>query len=367
MSEFSEKQIRFLEAAKSSVLQQQEAVFQAAEQDNLVKKMEKNLEQESSALEESISLMIKKRRGEIESNYNRQLTGVQNTIKKVRAKREKAKSRGMKSRMNDETADLRQENRMLRNELHTLFRKEKVPGFCNTWVFYALYYPRQWKEIAFFLLFLILVFIGIPFGIYWMIPKQGIPYLVGVYALDIVIFGGIYILINNCTKVHHNSVLKEGKKLRRHMAGNRKKIRHIENGIRKDTNEEMYGLDRYDDKLAQLENDHRDILNEQKAALDIFDGETREKIRQEILENNRERMHHLEEDLKEAEEELDRRKQEEQFWGRKVNERFGNDLGQEFLNPDKLDQLIEAFSQGAANMMEAQDWVRNNQDKNHKS
>ena len=71
MSEFSEKQIRFLEAAKSSVLQQQEAVFQAAEQDNLVKKMEKNLEEEMSAVEESISLMIKKRRGEIESYYYR--------------------------------------------------------------------------------------------------------------------------------------------------------------------------------------------------------------------------------------------------------------------------------------------------------
>lgn len=358
MSETSVKNIQYLEAAKSAILQREDLSRQAKEQEALVKKMEAGLEQARTSVDESIDTMIKKRRSEIEASYDSHSEEILSSIRKVRARREKAKNRGMKNRMNTETADIRQKNNILKNEIRTLFQKNKVPRFCDSMLFYSLYYPRKLREIAIFLLCLVVTFGVIPCGIYLAIPQRRTLYLALIYVVDILVFGGIYLLINNKIKVPHNLALKEGRKIRDNIYTNRKHIKAIQNGIRKDTNEDMYGLEEFDRKLDKLNEDNEQVLNEKKRALDVFDGETRENIRQEIEANNEERLRQLESDLREAEATLDNLREQEQFWGRKFSERFGNTLGQEFMETEKLDLLIEAFKNGAANMMEAQETVR---------
>ncbi|MCD8053619.1 MAG: hypothetical protein LUF00_06185 [Lachnospiraceae bacterium] len=364
MPEDTKNSIQYLEAARSTINQRDQAAKDADAQDALVQKMEKGLEKERAAVEESIELMIKKRRAEIEEHYDSQSESVQNDVKKTRSRREKARNKGMKARMNEETAEVRQKNSMLKNEIHRLFQKNKIPRYCNTWVFFALHYPRKPREILFFLACLLVVLGVLPCGIYALfLSQKGAAYLALVYVADILIFGGAYILVNNHTKAHHDAALKETRRLRESIATNEKQIEAIKKVIRKDTNETMYGLEEFDEKLAKLEQDNADILNEKKQALDVFDRETRESIRREIQANNEEHLAQLEKDLEEAEDRLEKLREQEQFWGRKMGEKFGNELGTEFMNAEKLDRLIQAFRDGAANMMEAQEMVRNGSEK----
>ncbi len=362
MSEDANRMIQYLEAAKDAISQQQKAADEVKAQEELEEKREKSLTQAQEAVEQSIEMTVKNRRQEIEKHYDRQLDTIQSTRKKTLEKREHAKNRKMKTRVKDETAQLREENRSLKTEIRTLFQKEKIPLFCDSGIFYALYYPRRFREILLFLFCLLLTLGAIPCGLYLLFfAGKGARYLAVIYIVDVLVFGGLYILVNNRTKVHHDPALREGKQIRGQIADNEKQIRAATKKIQKDTNESMYDLGEFDDRLEELEQQTSEILNEKKQTLEDFERETKEKIGREIRANNEKQLLQLEEDCREAEEHLEKLRKEEQYWSRKMAERFGAELGTEFMEPEKLDLLILAFRNGAANMSEAQDQVRKGQ------
>ena len=65
--------------------------------------------------------------------------------------------------------------------MRTMLQKNRVPAWCGTTFYYALYYPRGIREIMIFLLTLVICFLVIPCGIYFMIPQRVIWYLAAVY------------------------------------------------------------------------------------------------------------------------------------------------------------------------------------------
>ena len=72
---------------------------------------------------DTISRTVKARRDEIESGYDREIAKGQDRLKKARAKREKAKDKGVKERIAEETSQLRDHNRDLKIQLKTMFKK----------------------------------------------------------------------------------------------------------------------------------------------------------------------------------------------------------------------------------------------------
>ena len=68
------------------------------------------------------------------------------TAEKSQDQREKAKNKGMKERIAEETSELREHNRDLQIQMKTMFQKDKVPVFCRTTFYYSLYYARGLKE-----------------------------------------------------------------------------------------------------------------------------------------------------------------------------------------------------------------------------
>ena len=78
-------------------------------------------------------------RDRINSSYDQEIGKGQERLKKARAKREKAKSQGIKERIAEETSELREHNRDLKVQMRTLFQKNRVPAWCGTTFYYALY------------------------------------------------------------------------------------------------------------------------------------------------------------------------------------------------------------------------------------
>lgn len=126
--------ISFLGQAKNAI-ENAERIKKSCEQLSVEEKqLERQLEAEKKALADEISFTIKKRQEEITASYDKEIGKEQERLKKAKAKREKAKNQGIKERIAEETAPLRDHNRELRLKIKSLFQKERLPSFCRrTW------------------------------------------------------------------------------------------------------------------------------------------------------------------------------------------------------------------------------------------
>ena len=102
MPEQNVDNIAFLREAGEALAELKEAQEAAREQDLQTKRLEKSLASEKKAVADSIEMTIRKRKSEITDSYDSQIEQTQVQLRKVKAKREKAKNQGMKERMDEE-------------------------------------------------------------------------------------------------------------------------------------------------------------------------------------------------------------------------------------------------------------------------
>lgn len=181
-----------------------------------------------------------------------------------------------------------------------------------------------------------------------LLPEKSTYYLIGIYFAVVVVFGGIYILINNKTKVRHQEALKQGRKIRDLMRTNHKKIRVITNSIRRDRDEAVYDLEKYDDEIAQIEQDLSDITSKKKEALNTFEKVTKTIISDEIAGASREKIERLEEELLRASEEAKEAEVKVKEQTLFITDNYESYLGTEFMVPEKLDELADFIRMGKA-------------------
>ena len=318
------------------------------------KRLDRELEAAKKAMTDQIAQTARKRREEISSGYDKEIAKGQEKLRKARLSREKAKNKGVKERIADETSELREQNRKLKLQMRMCFQQNQVPFYCNSTLYYALYSPRGLKEILILLLSVLICFLALPCLIYFMIPGRHSWYLAAVYFVDVVLFGGLYVVIGNRTKLTYQAALKEGRAIRNTLRSNQKKIRVITHSIEKDGNEDIYNLEKYDDEISCVENELAQIAERKKEALNTFETVTKNIISDEITEHHMGKIQELEQ--KQAENqmglrELDARIREENIY---ITDTFGPYLGQEFLKPERLAELARLIQDGSAtNLTEA--------------
>ena len=317
-------------------------------------KVGKTLEVEKRTVEETINTTVRKRREAISSSYEAEMDKAEDKLKKARVKREKAKNQGMRERIAEETADLRDENRDVKEKIRTLFKQKHIPAYCNTSWYFALFFPRHFKEILMFLVTIFLCFLAIPYGAYMLIPKRQPLHLVGIYFLAVLIFGGIYVLLMNRTKVRHMETLKEARVMRDHIRANRKKIHVITRTIQRDKNEKMYDLEKYDDEISRLEQEIQDIAAQKQEALNSFEQVTKTIISDEILSGAKPRIDELAASYRDIRQSITETEAEIKEKNLEVTSKYAGYLGKEYMDPMKIGELMEIIRSGrAANISEA--------------
>lgn len=318
------------------------------------KQLKKRLDNEHQLVSDTIRQTISARRGEIEETYRKENGKVLERQKKVKAERSRAKAAGVKSRIEEETADLHEENRRLKKELQLRMKQDKVPSYCNTTYYYAMYFTKGIVEIALLLLTLLLVFFGIPLGIYYLIPNRQILYLLFIYIAVLVLFFAAYIIVGNMTKDKHMSTLREGRKLRDVMRNNRRRIRTITRTIEKDRDEASYSLDDYDQRLREISRELDRLAKAKEDALLQFDKVTVLQIEREIAGNSQAKIDALEVDLKKAKENLEVSKSRVQSLNLTLTDKYIPYFGREYMNAKALNTLAGYLESGqAANLTEA--------------
>lgn len=338
----------FFIGAKQSIQELEELKQKEKMLLDLEKQLENSLKTKKKEVAETISLTVKKRSDEIAKSYDAEIAKTQDRIKKVRGKREKAKNQGEKERIAEETQSLLNENEELRSQMKAIFHANHVPGYCKSNLYYSLFFTKGFKEFLTLLMTLVICFIAIPVGIYFMIPDRKTWLLIVIYVLAILIFGGLYVLIGNSTKMKHMEELKEGRLIRNKIKANKKQMKKIEKSIRKDKDEAVYNLQLFDDEIAQLEQDLAQLERQKKDALNTFNNVTKTIISDEINGNHKEEIDQMESDYNKTVSDLKETQDAAKIKALYITDNYEIYAGKEFMVMEKLAALEEIIESGKA-------------------
>ena len=197
---------------------------------------------------------------------------------------------------------------------------------------------------------LLVAFLALPMGIYWFLLAErfGEIALALTYLAAVLLFGGTYLIINNAVKERYLDTFRAVKKLRAQIRKNKKNIRRIQKGIKKDSDESTYGLETYDEELAEIDGEIRKIAGEEREAVNAFENETAPQIKEEIERRYQEELVSAGEELETVREEQKKTESQKQELSRMLSKQYEAYLGKEMLNVAKLDRLISHIQSGAA-------------------
>ena len=319
------------------------------------KNLKKSIATEEKSIQDEIAQTIKRRKNEIEKTYDKQIDANKAKSRTVWSKRDKAKSKRVGERVTYETAELAEENRQLQVEMRTLFKAQHLPSFSRTGFFYSLFMPKRAWEFLILIVSALVVYVAIPMityllcaGVFKNKADKLTLYTCIIVSLVLFVINLIYILIFNKVKLMHYDILLDGRQIRDEITANKRQMKAIRNKINKDKDDSQYGLDKYDDKLDELDKELEMISREKQEAMTVFENETKEVLINEVMDRRqpglddlKARLEHLEDDLALLEEDI-------QNSSLAIANNYGAILGKEFCTPEKVEDLISLMEDGTA-------------------
>lgn len=336
-----------------------EAVEQLKQEMGEYKNQEKNLKKaivtEEKSIQDEIAQTIRRRKADIEKVYDNQIDANKSKSRSVRAKRDKAKSKRVDERVSLETADLSEENRQLQVEMRTLFKAQHVPSFCMSKLYYVLFMTKRFPEFLMLIAAVLVTYIGVPalmyvlsVNVFFKGSKQVTLFCTLTVAVTLLILGFVYILLLNKTKLKYYETLQEGRNIRDKIAANKRQMKAIRNKINKDKDDSQYGLDKYDDKLAELEEELNQISIEKQDAMTAFENETKQVLINEVNDRRLGRLDQMKADLEALEEQMAVLDEDIQNSSVAIANNYGAILGKDFCTPTKVADLISLMEDGTA-------------------
>ncbi len=333
--------INFLEEAKLALIALEEATNRRQTLATEEKRLEKLIAVEEKAKADEIAMTVKKRKEDVSSDFDRQIAVVQERLRKLKQKKDKAKTAGMKERIKDETGDLSDQIMELTNNYRTLFSQNRVPRICDGNMFYIFFMTHgvwQWLIVC---MTVVLLLFALPYGIFTLFDLQK-PYLLSLLHLIFFAFiMGIYQWINAKIKYRYYDVLKQGLNIKNQIRFHKKKIRIITSSIRRDDDEERYDLGAFNYDIAKTEAEIEDLASKKRDALSTFEAVTRRVIQDELTESYRERIQQLKAEKTATEAALVQAEELVKNRSMRVTGNYGGLLPKEYLNAPSIDRLIE--------------------------
>ena len=320
---------------------------------NEKKRLEKDVVAEEKQLAANIESTIKKRRDQVVSNFDKELDKSQDRLKKVRNDRGKEKSKKVAERIKDETADLVNENKNIKEEIKTYFKQKGVPGFMDMGYMYSLYYPRCLKDILVIILTFIVGIVAFPTFVAWLINVKGFLKVL-LYIVLIVLVGFLYMIGYNYTRVRNREAYEDMLVKRSAIRKNNGKINRIKKKIKKDKDEDRYGLHEYDEDIKDLEDTIEDIVKRKNDVLADFEKTTKADICEEITNRDMPKIEKIKNQISEVSLKLKELEQKQKDMSINLSTNYGVYLGEENMTVDRINMLSGLILNGqASNVGEA--------------
>ena len=243
---------------------------------------ERLLEERQTAVQKEKQKLVNERRSSLQEGYDKQIKTIDKDIRELSDKRKKARSKGVKSRIKDETAELRGQKKNRQKELKALTSQAGLPRFAANRAYYALFMPKgpgEWIAAA---LCFLLIFIGLPMLLYAILPGSGMLKHMLIYVVIILGFGGLYMHATDQTKLKSPDTVRQGRAIVDEIKKDERSIRKITRGIKRDKDDGAYDLGAFDDELSELDKKRRETEEQRSKVLLEFDNVTSNILRDEI-------------------------------------------------------------------------------------
>lgn len=312
--------------------------------------LEKQIEYKEKLLAEEVEIAVKKRRLEVEATFDEQIDKVKARIKKVKSKKDKEKNVQISERILEETSDLRKERISLKEEMKAIYQNNNIPQILNNSFYHALFMPRSLKDIGTIILTLLVVLFIFP---YLMVYKLLLPEttfnLVMVYIITVLLFGGLYLLINSKTKTNHFNAIIDIRSIRAKQIKNQKRINSKAREIRRDKDESVYLLQKFDEELTELEDQIKSITQEKKDVMVEFETKTIGIIDGEVRGSKKDEMNSLKENHRKVYEEQRKVEEKIKMFSLEIANEYEKFVGKEMMSIAVIDNLIQIIQSEEAN------------------
>lgn len=305
--------------------------------------LEKRVSDKKKLIQTEIESTIKSRREEVLKTFIKEEEKIKELKDKTNKKREQYKNSKISERISYESKEFIDENKRIAEETKKYFKDEKVPSIYNTEFYYALFMPSSVKDVFFCILSFIIIFAVLPLGLYQFLPSVcKIYYMLGVINIAcVIIFGGLYLYMYSLSRTKYRRIVEYGSANRKNIKRNKKIIRQIKKDIIKDKDDSKYGLEDYNKKIQNFEEELEELSKRRMDSLKIFDETTKDVILREIEEENSEHLKTLEDSLRTTEVELSKIRDVIKALSIEITEKYEVFLGKEFVNQKELEKLIE--------------------------
>lgn len=344
-----------LEEVRASMRKLDELKQYVVDLDAKQRQLGKDIAAREKAMESEINSTVSKRQAAVEKSFDEQVQKTRDKIKAVKSKRDKYKGTKVNERVSDETADLNEKIRALKQDLKGVFTRQHISRIFNTEYFFSLYMPDGIGDFAIILLTIAIV-LAIPVLVYFLLPAvaKKIIVLVGMYvvvlAIALLIFSTVFKKVRN----RNIDAFREAKAIREDIKDTRRAISRKEKLIRKDTDESRYGLEKYDEEMVALDNEIERIVIEKKQALTEFETQTKKNITDEIKARYTDVTDGLKAQNESAYSEQREAESRIKDLELEISSKYTAYLGKENMSLATIDSLIEIIRGGdAANVSDA--------------
>ena len=324
-----------------------------------LKRREKSIAAEEKSINEEITSTVKKRRSGVESQYDRQVSEIRSKRRKVEAEKSKRISEAKSSRLQEETKHIVADSKEAEKELRKLFRKNKVPAFCSSKLFYVMFMPDGTTQIFMMVIGYLIAVVGIPWFFTWLIRKTAIDssnmsdggktaVTVVIAMLFIAIVGFAIFMLYKKVKVPHAETLRQGARYRKAVADNDKQIRDKKRRIDRDEDVSRYDLGDVDDRIRLTIEEEEVVREEKNRALQEFDESTADNIQKEIEERRMPGLNEMKQDRDARAAELSQAEADLNEKNRIISNEHAAHLGEDMMRKDKIEALIQIMDSGQA-------------------
>jgi len=322
-------------------------------------RLEKDIKAEEKLLADNIDNTLRKRREQVVANFDKELEKCQERLKKARNAKEKAKNQKVEERIKDETAELVTENKNIHEEIRTFFKRKGLPAFCDSDVIYTLYFPNSTKQLVVVALVFIVGILVLPYLVTSLLT-DGVFTGILAYMLTMAAFLGLYILGYNYTRVRHKEAFIDMRVRRNAIRKNKGRINRIKKSIKKDKDEEQYGLKEYDEDIEELEDDISDIVEKKNKVLADFEKTTKNDICEEITKRDMPKIEAIKKNATENALKLKELEQKQKDMSINLSTNYGPYLGEENMTVERIDMLVALIDKGeASNIGDAVNILKN--------
>ena len=318
--------------------------------------LEDQLQAARDELSAAISREISTRRGQISRTYDTEIDSAGARLEEAQRVRRKARDKGVRERITEETSQLHAENRDIKARIAEDLRSRGLPDYCNGRLFNILYFPAGLGDHVLLLLLQLLCYVALPAVIVLISGTTNLWVVVAVFAADILVLNAAY-FHGLRTMVYENyDVLSEAISRRAQIQDNAGKIDEIASEIRNDPSEESYGLGAYDDEIENIRMEIDKIEVDRQEALAVYDQETSEQIAQELTQEAQPRMDELAAGIEKAALDVTQLESENRAKNQELSHDYEPYLGKKFMNAERIEALREIINHGtAANITEARE------------